>query len=114
MEKDDDDKSDKSDRSAIRRDWTKGSISGNLASLAWPIIVSNTVMTMGPVIDTIWIGKPGSVAVAGVGVSTIVVMLVNSLIMGLFTGLRALVARFAGAGEYDTANHAPSRVWLST
>ncbi len=106
MENDDEDKSDKSSRSTIRRDWTKGSISGNLASLAWPVIVSSTVMMMGPIIDTIWIGKLGSDAVAGVGVATIVVMLVNSLIMGLFTGLRALVARFVGAGETARANHA--------
>ncbi len=106
MENDDEDKSDKSSGSAIRRDWTKGSISGNLASLAWPVIVSSTVMMMGPIIDTVWIGKLGSEAVAGVGVATIVVMLVNSLIMGLFTGLRALVARFVGAGETARANHA--------
>ncbi len=105
MEKDDDDKSDNSTRSAIRRDWTKGSITGNLASLAWPVIVSSTVMTMGPIVDTIWIGKLGSVAMAGVGVATIVVMLVNSLIMGLFTGLRALIARFVGSGETARANH---------
>jgi putative MATE family efflux protein len=102
VEKDDDDKS---PGSALRRDWTKGSITGNLASLAWPVIVSSTVMTMGPIVDTIWIGKLGSAAVAGVGVATIVVMLVNSLIMGLFTGLRALVARFVGAGETARANH---------
>jgi putative MATE family efflux protein len=103
VEKDDDDKS---PGSALRRDWTKGGITGNLASLAWPVIVSSTVMTMGPIVDTIWIGKLGSAAVAGVGVATIVVMLVNSLIMGLFTGLRALVARFVGAGETAMANHA--------
>ena len=103
MAKDDDGKS---ARDAIRRDWTKGSTSGNLWSLAWPVIVSSTVMTMGPIIDTIWIGKLGSVQMAGVGVATIIVMLVNSLIMGLFTGLRALVARFVGGGETGNANHA--------
>jgi putative MATE family efflux protein len=63
-------------------------------------------MTMGPIIDTIWIGKLGSAEMAGVGVATIVVMLVNSLIMGLFTGLRAMVARFMGAGDTAGARHA--------
>jgi putative MATE family efflux protein len=89
----------------IKKDWTKGSISGNLWALSWPVIVSSTVMMLGPIIDTIWIGKLGSSQMAGVGVATIIVMLVNSLIMGLFTGLRALVARFVGAGETAKANH---------
>jgi putative MATE family efflux protein len=61
---------------------------------------------MGPIIDTIWIGKLGSSQMAGVGVATIVVMLVNSLIMGLFTGLRAMVARSEGAGDTAGARHA--------
>jgi putative MATE family efflux protein len=88
------------------RDWTKGSLTANLWGLAWPVIISSTVMTMGPIIDTIWIGKLGSAQMAGVGVATIIVMLVNSLIMGLFTGLRALVARFVGAGDAAGARHA--------
>jgi putative MATE family efflux protein len=90
----------------LKRDWTKGSTTGNLWALAWPVIVSSTVMMMGPIIDTIWIGKLGTVSMAGVGVATIIVMLINSLIMGLFTGLRALVARFVGGGETAKANHA--------
>jgi putative MATE family efflux protein len=89
-----------------KKDWTKGNTTANLWALSWPIIVSSTVMMMGPIIDTIWIGKLGSAQMAGVGVATIIVMLVNSLIMGLFTGLRALVARFVGAGEMTQANHA--------
>jgi putative MATE family efflux protein len=90
----------------LKRDWTKGSTTGNLWALAWPVIVSSTVMMLGPIIDTVWIGKLGSAQMAGVGVATIIVMLVNSLIMGLFTGLRALVARFVGGGETASANHA--------
>jgi len=90
----------------IRKDWTKGSTSGNLWALSWPVIVSSTVMMLGPIVDTVWIGKLGSSQMAGVGVATIVVMLINSLIMGLFTGLRAMVARFVGGGETDKANHA--------
>jgi putative MATE family efflux protein len=100
---------DGSSRSMIslnKKDWTKGNTTANLWALSWPIIVSSTVMMMGPIIDTIWIGKLGSAQMAGVGVATIIVMLVNSLIMGLFTGLRALVARFVGAGEMARANHA--------
>ncbi len=88
-----------------QRDLTKSSIVGNLWSLSWPMTISSAVMMIGPTIDMIWIGKLGDAAIAGVGVSAIVVMLINSLIMGLFTGLRALVARFVGAGDEKAANH---------
>jgi len=53
----------------------------------------------------IWVGKLGSASVAGVGVAGMAVMAVNGLQMGLFTGLRALVARFVGAGDTGSANH---------
>jgi len=78
------------------RDWTKGSIIGNLWSLSWPMTISFSVMMLGPTIDMIWIGRLGSASIAGVGISGMVVMVVNSLLMGLFTGLRAMIARFMG------------------
>lgn len=92
-------------RATFDRDWTKGSIIGNLLSLGWPMIVGASLNMLGPTIDMIWVGKLGSAAIAGVGVSGMVVMLVNSMMMGLFMGLRAMVARFIGAGDAKGANH---------
>src|SRR5512136_1604263 len=89
----------------IDRDWTKGSISANLLSLSWPMIVGGTLNMLGPTIDMIWVGKLGAAAIAGVGVSGMIVQLVNSLTMGLYQGLRAMVARFIGAGDPQQANH---------
>jgi putative MATE family efflux protein len=60
---------------------------------------------LGPTIDMIWVGKLGESSIAGVGVSGMVVMLVNSMSMGLFTGMRAMIARSIGAGDVDSANH---------
>jgi putative MATE family efflux protein len=88
------------------RDFTKGSIVGNLLSLSWPMIVGNSVNMIGPTVDMIWVGRLGPDAIAGVGVSGIAVMLAQSGLMGLFQGLRAMVARYIGAGEEDKANHA--------
>jgi putative MATE family efflux protein len=51
----------------------------------------------------IWVGKLGSASVAGVGLAGLSVQLVNSLLMGLFAGLRAMVARFIGAGDIESA-----------
>lgn len=78
---------------------------GNLWSLAWPMMISQSITVIGPTIDMIWVGKLGSASVAGVGVAGMAVMAVNALQIGLFTGLRALVARFVGAGDTESANH---------
>ena len=89
---------------AFWQDWTQGSIVRNLWSLSWPMIVSNGLNMLGPTIDMIWVGRLGSASIAGVGVAGIAVMLVMSAMMGLFMGLRAMVARFIGAGDIEGAN----------
>ncbi len=86
------------------RDWTKGSIVRNLLSLSWPMIVSNSLNMIGPTVDMIWVGRLGAADIAAVGVAGIAVMLVQAALMGLFMGLRAMVARFIGAGDEDNAN----------
>jgi putative MATE family efflux protein len=63
-------------------------------------------MMVGPTIDMIWVGRLGSASIAGVGVAGMVVMLVNSLMMGLFTSQRAIIARAIGANDYQGAAHA--------
>jgi putative MATE family efflux protein len=89
---------------SISRDWTKGSILRNLLSLSWPMIVSYSLNMIGPTIDMIWVGRLGAADIAAVGVSGIAVMLVQAALMGLFMGLRAMVARAIGAGDEDSAN----------
>jgi putative MATE family efflux protein len=96
----------------VGRDWTKGSIIGNLWGLSWPMMVGSTLNMLGPVIDMVWVGKLGSAAVAGVGVSGMTVMAVNSILQGLFTGLRAMVARFVGAGDNERANHVVQQAFV--
>jgi len=99
-------------RGSFGRDWTKGSILNNLLSLSWPIIIGSSINMLGPTIDMIWVGKLGAAAIAGVGVSGMVVMLVDSLKMGLMTGVRAIVARSVGAGDYEGANHAGQQAFI--
>jgi putative MATE family efflux protein len=60
----------------------------------------------------IWVGKLGVASIAGVGVAGIAVMLVMSGMMGLFMGLRAMVARFVGAGDIDEANHVARQAFV--
>lgn len=69
-------------------------------------------MTFGPTIDMFWVGRLGTAAIAGVGVSGMAVMMINALGMGLFTGLRAMVARSVGAGDIRGANHVSQQAFV--
>lgn len=86
-------------------DLTQGSIPLNLLKLSWPMIVGSGLNMLGPTIDVIWVGKLGSTAVAGVGVAGIVIMAIMSAMMGMVTGMRALVARSIGADDIQEANN---------
>ncbi len=90
-------------RAAMHKDWTQGGVVRNLWQLSWPIMVSQTLTVIGPTIDMIWVGKLGPSAIAAVGVSGMIVMAINSVMMGLYTGLRAMVARFIGSGDRESA-----------
>lgn len=87
-----------------RRDWTQGSILKNLLLLSWPVTVTNTLMSLGPTIDMIWVGKLGDAAIAAVGVSGVVVMLSMSIMMGISIGMLALISRAIGGQDVQTAN----------
>jgi putative MATE family efflux protein len=97
---------------SMDRDLTKGSITKNLWALTWPSIISNTITMLGPTIDLIWVGSLGSAALAGVGVSGMAVMVINSARMGLNTGTQALIARFVGAGDKPGANHVAQQTFV--
>ena len=99
-------------RGGASRDWTKGSLLGNLWALSWPMLITYTVTALGPTIDMIWIGRLGSASIAGVGLSGIVIMVVNSLVSGLFTGTTALIARFIGAKDEYNANRVAQQAFV--
>jgi putative MATE family efflux protein len=88
----------------VGHDWTKGSILKNLLLLSWPMTITQTLMSLGPTIDMIWVGKLGPIAIAAVGVSGVAVQLAQGAMMGLTAGIRALIARSIGANDTATAN----------
>jgi Na+-driven multidrug efflux pump len=45
-------------QAGVVRDWTKGSIVGNLLSISWPMILSSSLNMLGPTIDLIWVDLP--------------------------------------------------------
>lgn len=68
------------------------------------MIISFSLATLGPTIDMVWVGKLGAASMAGVGIAGLAVMVITSLISGLFTGTTAMVARFIGARDEGTSN----------
>jgi putative MATE family efflux protein len=87
------------------RDWTQGSVIKSLLSLSWPMIITNSVNVLGPLADMIWVGRLGPDSVAAVGVASMMVMLVHASLLGIFTGLRAMVSRYMGAQDRSQAVH---------
>src|SRR3989304_2326861 len=69
-------------RGTSTRDWTKGSLLGNLFGLAWPMMITQALSTLGPTIDMIWVGKLGAASIAGVGIWGMLVQLVSVGRMG--------------------------------
>ncbi|MFC1918426.1 MATE family efflux transporter [Chloroflexota bacterium] len=99
-------------RAAFRRDWTKGSIIRNLLLLSWPMVINQSLNVMGPTIDLVWVGQLGAISIAGVGVAGMVVMLANTMMMGLVMGVRAMIARFIGAGDIEAANQVARQAFV--
>ena len=73
--------------------------------LSWPIMVSDGLRAIGPTIDMIWIGKLGLASVAGLGLGGMTHLIIMLGLMGINTGMRAMVSRFVGAGDIVGANH---------
>lgn len=96
---------------AVLRDWTQGSVAGNLWALSWPLMINQSLNMLGPTIDMVWVGKLGSAAVAGVGIAGMAVQLANSLFMGVYAGVRALIARSIGARDSESANAAAKQAF---
>ena len=93
-------------------DWTQGSIPLNLLKLSWPMIVGSSLNMIGPTIDVIWVGKLGAAAVAGVGVAGVAVQMVMSGMMGMATGMRAMIARAIGAGDTKSAENIATQAMI--
>jgi putative MATE family efflux protein len=98
----------------IHRDWTRGNLLKNLLMISWPMAVTSTLMSLGPTIDLIWVGKLGDSAVAAVGVAGVVVQLAMCLMMGLTIGMLALISRTIGEKDIPTAQRIAQQAFIVT
>ena len=77
-----------------------------ILSLAIPAALNNLLDTIQLLIDTLMIGKISSEAVAAVGLSGQLIILVYAFLSLFHTGTGALVSRLYGAKDFENANRA--------
>ena len=78
---------------------TEGSIPRALLALAAPLVAQNLVHVVNQVVDTFWVGRLGTDAVAAVGLSFPVQALVAAAALIPFVGTQILVSQRVGAGD---------------
>jgi len=74
--------------------------------LAIPAMIENISQVFIGVVDTYFVGKLGTEAIAGVGVTNLTMNVYIAFFLALGIGTTAIVSRFVGAGDNENANHA--------
>jgi putative MATE family efflux protein len=90
----------------LDRDLTSGSLHRNIWFLAIPMILEASVLNISQLLDTYWIGKLGSAALAALMISSSIRWVINSMANGLGNGGLAVVARRIGEKDNTSAAHA--------
>jgi len=88
------------------RDLTSGNLHQNIWYLAVPMILEASILNVSQLLDTYWIGKLGSAALAALMISSSIRWVINSMANGLGSGGLAIVARRIGENDEDSASHA--------
>src|SRR5262245_24988140 len=82
------------------------SIRAQVWQIAWPSVLTFSLMTANGILDRMFLGSLGRDALAGVGRGGQVMFLLVSLSMAITVGTTALVARFTGAEEPENITQA--------
>lgn len=90
----------RSRRSSFEINMTEGSIMGKLVQFSIPLALSGVLQLLFNAADIVVVGRfAGSQALAAVGSTSALNMLIVNLFMGLSIGVNVLVARYYGAGQ---------------
>lgn len=77
-----------------------------ILALAVPAIIENIMYVLLGVVDTYFVGKIGSQAIAGVGITNLTMNVYIAFFMALGIGTSALIARYIGQDKAEDANAA--------
>jgi putative MATE family efflux protein len=93
-------------------DYTQGSIPKAVFLLAIPMILELSLESVFAVVDIFFVGKLGANAIAAVGLTESVIMIIYSLGIGVSTAATAIVARRIGEKNPEAAAHAGAQAML--
>ena len=94
------------------QDLTSGSIHRAIWYLAPAMALEVSILSISDLLDTYWVSRLGSAALAAVTLGIAVRWFANSLPMGLGIGGMAVVARRVGARDREAADHATGQTIL--
>jgi putative MATE family efflux protein len=97
-----------------RRDYTTGSIGRAILVLAVPMVLEMLMQSVFEVADIFFVGKLGAEAVAGVGLSASLIILVFAIGLGLSMAAGAVVARRMGEKDHEGAAHSAAQAILAS
>jgi putative MATE family efflux protein len=97
---------------SARPSLTEGSILKALITISIPIILSNLLQTMYQVIDTFWVGRLSTEAVAAVSLSFPITFLLIALGGGLPIAGTVLIAQYKGKGDEKMMNHVAAQTLM--
>lgn len=84
------------------RDFTKGSIGGNIFLFSLPLILGNLFLQLYNFINSVFVGHfLGDLALAAVGTVYPIVFFLISLIIGIGSGASVVVSHFFGAKQFE-------------
>jgi len=86
-------------------DLTTGSVSGHILRMAPPMATAFFAMMVFNLADTWFVSRLGTRALAAIGFTFPIVMLVHSISMGIGIGTSACVSRAIGKGDHDRVQH---------
>ncbi len=94
------------------RDMTKGSLTGHLLAVAWPISVSFLLQTFYNLVDAFWLGKLGKSALVAPTVTMNIVFIGIALAMGLGQAGTTLISQYKGAGKPRSMGRAAGQSFI--
>lgn len=86
---------------AARTDLTEGPIGKNIIRLTLGMMIGMIAMVAFNLIDTYFVGKLGTTELAAMSFTFPVVMVANSIALGLGLGTSAVISRTIGSGDHD-------------
>ena len=79
-----------------------------LASMAWPAVLSMTIVALYNIVDSIFVAMISQKALTAVSLILPIQILMISVAVGSAVGVNSLIARRLGARRFDEANKAAS------